>query len=63
MTALPDDCIRLIFRRLGDHEDIVNTGATDKKMHGFSNEPLLWKQFCFFHFTKEQVSGTNLTQK
>ncbi|XP_072016744.1 F-box only protein 32-like [Amphiura filiformis] len=55
MIELPDDCIRLIFRRFADHEDIINTGATDKKLYKFSNEPLLWKHFCFFHFTKEQI--------
>ncbi|XP_064606241.1 F-box only protein 32-like [Liolophura sinensis] len=52
---LPDDCIRDILFRLADHKDVLHTGMTNTSIYDMSQEVLLWKQLCMFHFTPMQL--------
>ncbi|XP_056017909.1 F-box only protein 25-like isoform X2 [Ostrea edulis] len=52
---LPEDCLRCIFRKLSDHNDIIHTGQACQTNHRVSSQMLLWKQLCFFHFTDRQL--------
>ncbi|XP_071482247.1 F-box only protein 32-like [Diadema antillarum] len=55
LTDLPPECLRQIFARMQDHCDIVHTGEASKLLHQLSEEWLLWRDFCHFHFTPEQM--------
>ncbi|KAH3867394.1 F-box only protein 32-like [Dreissena polymorpha] len=54
--ALPEECKRHILISLPDHRDILHLGATDVTNHNISNNALLWKQLCFFHFNNRQIT-------
>ncbi|KAK3584572.1 hypothetical protein CHS0354_024618 [Potamilus streckersoni] len=55
LSDLPSDCIRCILMKLCDHKDVVNLGRTNQQIHTISQENLLWKRLCFFHFTNRQL--------
>ena len=55
LTDLPDDCIRAILQRMPDAEDILNTGMTESRNQYLTQDELLWKALCLFHFTDIQM--------
>lgn len=54
-SDLPHDCVRSILSTIPDHGDLLRVGQTNSTNHHLSNEMLLWKQMCFFHFSKRQL--------
>lgn len=52
---LPHDCLRNILLRIVDHRDVVHAGLTTQALHDLSREGWLWRDLCFFHFTKRQI--------
>lgn len=55
LSDLPDDCLRNILFCIADHRDIIHTGQTSHTLHELSQEMLLWRQLCHFHFTHRQL--------
>ena len=56
LVDLPEECIRDILLCLTDGEDIIRTGLTGSKIQPLSEDNLLWKKLCFFHFNNRQIN-------
>lgn len=55
LTDLPDDCVRSILFCIADHKDIIHAGQTAKSLQELSDELMLWRELCYFHFTNRQI--------
>ena len=55
--VLPHDCKLEILRRLNSGLDIVNMSMANKSLNQvISNEILVWKNLCQFHFNQSQIN-------
>ncbi|GCB74189.1 F-box only protein 32 isoform X1 [Scyliorhinus torazame] len=55
LTDLPM-CLQLnIMERLSDGRDIVNLGQVSPTLQVLSEDRLLWKRLCRYHFTERQI--------
>ncbi|XP_048385164.1 F-box only protein 32 [Stegostoma tigrinum] len=55
LTDLPM-CLQLnIMERLADGRDIVNLGQVSPTLQVLSEDRLLWKRLCRYHFTERQI--------
>lgn len=55
LTDLPM-CLQLnILERLADGRDIVNLGQVSPTLQVLSEDKLLWRKLCRYHFTERQV--------
>uniref|UniRef100_UPI00358F1DF1 F-box only protein 32-like isoform X2 n=1 Tax=Myxine glutinosa TaxID=7769 RepID=UPI00358F1DF1 len=54
LTDLPCDMQMEIFRRLPDGLDINNLGQTSTQFLTMSQDHLLWRKLCQYHFTERQ---------
>lgn len=51
-------CLQLnIMQRLSDGRDLVSLGQVAPDLHVLSEDRLLWKRLCQYHFSERQVSG------
>ncbi|KAK7100255.1 F-box only protein 32-like [Littorina saxatilis] len=55
LSDLPADCIRSILYCVADHRDIIHTGQAASKLQDFSQEMLLWRELCQYHFSNRQI--------
>ncbi|MEE6463199.1 hypothetical protein FKM82_005814 [Ascaphus truei] len=63
LTDLPL-CLQLnIMQRLADGRDIVSLGQVSSDLQVLSEDRLLWKNLCQYHFTERQVIYTSGYQK
>lgn len=52
-------CLQLdIMQRLSDGRDIVSLGQVTPSLQVLSEDRLLWKKLCHYHFTDRQVNGS-----
>lgn len=56
LSDLPLECLREIFLRISDHRDISRAGQTSMQLHQISEDLILWKRMCMYHFSREQMS-------
>lgn len=57
LTDLPL-CLQLnIMQRLSDGRDLVSLGQVAPDLQVLSEDRLLWKKLCQYHFTDRQVRG------
>ncbi|XP_006000863.1 F-box only protein 32 isoform X4 [Latimeria chalumnae] len=55
LTDLPP-CLQLnIMQRLADGKDIVTLGQVSPTLNVLSEDRLLWKRLCHYHFTERQI--------
>lgn len=55
--TMPHDCKLEILRRLNSGLDIVNMSMVNKSLNqAISNEILVWKNLCQFHFNQSQIN-------
>ncbi|XP_064124122.1 F-box only protein 32 isoform X2 [Loxodonta africana] len=55
LTDLPL-CLQLnIMQRLSDGRDLVSLGQTAPDLHRLSEDRLLWKRLCQYHFSERQI--------
>ncbi|XP_075070132.1 F-box only protein 32 [Mixophyes fleayi] len=55
LTDLPL-CLQLnIMQRFADGRDIVCLGQVSSDLQGLSEDRLLWKELCHYHFTERQI--------
>lgn len=45
------------MQRLSDGRDLVSLGQVAPDLHVLSEDRLLWKNLCQYHFSERQVSG------
>lgn len=51
-------CLQLnIMQRLSDGRDLVSLGQVAPDLHVLSEDRLLWKKLCQYHFSERQVRG------
>lgn len=51
-------CLQLnIMQRLSDGRDLVSLGQVAPDLQVLSEDRLLWKKLCQYHFTDRQVQG------
>ncbi|XP_074640511.1 F-box only protein 25-like [Tubulanus polymorphus] len=55
LTDLPTELVRSIIHRLTDHVDILNTGSTRTSLYMLTEEQILWRNLCYFHFDDNQL--------
>ncbi|XP_076319263.1 F-box only protein 25-like isoform X2 [Tachypleus tridentatus] len=55
LTHLPAELIREILLRLCDYRDLISSGQAYDVMEALINEQHIWRQLCYFHFTRQQV--------
>ncbi|CAF0708856.1 unnamed protein product [Brachionus calyciflorus] len=54
---MPNDCKLEILRRLNSGLDLVNLSMCNKSLNqAISNEILVWKNLCQFHFNQSQIN-------
>ncbi|RNA34332.1 F-box only 25 isoform X2 [Brachionus plicatilis] len=57
LEVMPRDCKLEILRRLNSGLDIVNMSMANKSLNqAISNEILVWKNLCQFHFNQSQIN-------
>lgn len=55
LTDLPV-CLQLnVMQRLTDGRDIVSLGQVSPELYALSEDRLLWKKLCQYHFTERQI--------
>lgn len=47
------------MQRLSDGRDLVSLGQAAPDLHVLSEDRLLWKKLCQYHFSERQVSGAH----
>lgn len=45
------------MQRLSDGRDLVSLGQVAPNLHVLSEDRLLWKRLCQYHFSERQVGG------
>jgi len=62
--CLPVEMQREVVRRLDNGTDIVNVGMINSNLYRVSQEILIWRQLCLFHFGGETQNGnTTMSEK
>lgn len=49
------------MQRLSDGRDLISLGQVGPNLHVLSEDRLLWKRLCLYHFSERQVSGAPQT--
>ena len=57
--CLPLEMQREVVRRLDNGTDIVNVGMINSNLYRVSQELLIWRQLCLFHFGGDTQNSTN----
>jgi len=57
LEDLPEECIRGILLRLGDHKDLESCQNSCPIMADIVSENRLWKELSYFHFTHSQIEA------
>lgn len=52
---LPAECLREIFSLIPDHKDVMRAGQTNTVLNEVTEESLLWKKLCLYHFSNIQI--------
>lgn len=55
LNDLPLHMQNKILCKLSDACDIINLGQATPTMHSLSEDRILWKKLCHFHFSDKQV--------
>ncbi|XP_014243369.1 F-box only protein 25 [Cimex lectularius] len=55
MEELPEECVREVLLRLGDHKDLEACMEAWSLMGKLGNERRLWKELTAFHFNQSQI--------
>lgn len=56
---LPAEMQREVIKRLDNGTDIVNVGMMNSNFHRVSQELLIWRQLCHYHFGDDTKSNSN----
>lgn len=57
LTDLPVSLQLNIMQRLSDGRDLVSLGQVSPDLNDLTEDRLLWKKLCQYHFTERQVPG------
>ena len=58
-ACLPFEMQREVVRRLDNGTDIVNVGMINSNLYRVSQELLIWRQLCLYHFGGDTQNSTN----
>lgn len=58
-ASLPFEMQREVVRRLDNGADIVNVGMINSNLYRVSQELLIWRQLCLYHFGGDTQNSTN----
>ncbi|CAF1054530.1 unnamed protein product [Adineta ricciae] len=62
-NCLPTEIQREIVRKLDNGIDLINFGMINSSLHRLTQELLLWKQLCLYHFGDETQSDDKMGDK
>ncbi len=57
--CLPVEMQREVIRRLDNGRDIVNVGLINSNLYRVSQELLIWRQLCLYHFGGDTQNSSN----
>ena len=55
-TDLPEECIREIILRIGDHRDLESSAEAWSVMSSLVSEQRIWRELAIFHFNPRQLN-------
>ena len=60
LDYLPFEMQREVLKRLDNGTDIVNVGLINSNFYRVSQELLIWRQLCLYHFGGDTQNSNNL---